>query len=147
SGRRWARDRARGQGQAVRADVLDQAARQRPGAGDRQPHRPGAPGHDPCGGQPAARRALRRGAAGLSREAILVVDDEAGVRASLSGILGDEGYRVDAVESGEAGLQALESREYDLLLLDVWLPQMDGIEVLSRVRALDPDLPVVVISG
>jgi len=83
----------------------------------------------------------------VSREAILVVDDEAGVRASLSGILGDEGYRVDAVESGEAGLQALESREYDLLLLDVWLPQMDGIEVLSRVRALDPDLPVVVISG
>jgi two-component system nitrogen regulation response regulator NtrX len=83
----------------------------------------------------------------VSREAILVVDDEAGVRASLSGILGDEGYRVDAVESGEAGLQALESREYDLLLLDVWLPQMDGIEVLSRVRALDADLPVVVISG
>jgi two-component system nitrogen regulation response regulator NtrX len=83
----------------------------------------------------------------LSREAILVVDDEAGVRASLSGILGDEGYRVDAVESGEAGLQALESREYDLLLLDVWLPQMDGIETLARVRALDPDLPVVVISG
>ena len=83
----------------------------------------------------------------MSRESILVVDDEAGVRASLTGILGDEGYLVDAVESGEAGLQALESREYDLLLLDVWLPQIDGIETLSRVRTLDPDLPVVVISG
>ena len=81
------------------------------------------------------------------RESILVVDDEAGVRASLTGILGDEGYLVDAVESGEAGLLALESREYDLLLLDVWLPKMDGIETLSRVRTLDPDLPVVVISG
>jgi two-component system nitrogen regulation response regulator NtrX len=81
------------------------------------------------------------------REAILVVDDEAGVRASLTGILGDEGYAVDAVESGEACLQALEGRRYDLLLLDVWLPGMDGLETLARVRTVDPEVPVVVISG
>src|SRR5512136_1441133 len=81
------------------------------------------------------------------RESILVVDDEAGVRQSLSGILGDEGYLVDTVESGEACLQALESRRYDLLLLDVWLPKMDGLETLERVRTADADLPVVVISG
>src|SRR5688572_17624919 len=82
------------------------------------------------------------------RESILVVDDEAGVRSSLAGILGDEGYVVEAVDSGEACLATLESgRRYDLLLLDVWLPKMDGLETLSRVRALDPELPVVVISG
>jgi len=81
------------------------------------------------------------------RESILVVDDEAGVRSSLAGILGDEGYVVEAVESGEACLAALEGRRYDLLLLDVWLPKMDGLETLSRVRTLDPELPVVVISG
>jgi two-component system nitrogen regulation response regulator NtrX len=82
------------------------------------------------------------------RESILVVDDEAGVRSSLAGILGDEGYVVEAVDSGEACLAALESgRRYDLLLLDVWLPKMDGLETLSRVRVLDPELPVVVISG
>ncbi len=81
------------------------------------------------------------------RESILVVDDEAGVRASLQGILGDEGYEVDAVESGEACLVALEARRYDLLLLDVWLPRMDGLETLARVRTLDPEVPVVVISG
>jgi two-component system, NtrC family, nitrogen regulation response regulator NtrX len=81
------------------------------------------------------------------RESILVVDDEAGVRTSLTGILGDEGYAVDAVESGEACIQVLESRRYDLLLLDVWLPRMDGLETLARVRTLDPELPVVVISG
>ena len=82
------------------------------------------------------------------REAILVVDDEGGVRSSLAGILGDEGYQVVGVESGEACLSALETRRYDLLLLDVWLPQMDGIETLERgVKALDPELPVVVISG
>jgi two-component system, NtrC family, nitrogen regulation response regulator NtrX len=81
------------------------------------------------------------------RESILIVDDEAGVRASLAGILADEGYLVQAVESGEEGLLALEGRRYDLLLLDVWLPQMDGLETLSRVRTLDPELPVIVISG
>jgi two-component system nitrogen regulation response regulator NtrX len=81
------------------------------------------------------------------RELILVVDDEAGVRSSLTGILEDEGYAVDAVESGEACLQALEGRRYDLLLLDVWLPGMDGLETLARVRGVDADVPVVVISG
>ncbi len=81
------------------------------------------------------------------REAVLIVDDESGVRASLAGILGDEGYLVQAVESGEAGLAALERKRFDLLLLDVWLPQMDGLETLARVRTLDPELPVVVISG
>jgi two-component system nitrogen regulation response regulator NtrX len=81
------------------------------------------------------------------RESILIVDDEAGVRSSLSGILSDEGYQPEAVESGEACLQALEGRRYDLLLLDVWLPGIDGLETLARVRTLDPEVPVVVISG
>jgi two-component system nitrogen regulation response regulator NtrX len=81
------------------------------------------------------------------KETVLVVDDEAGVRASLSGILGDEGYAVDAVDSGEAALAALESRRYDLVLLDVWLPGADGLEVLGRMRRMEAELPVVVISG
>jgi len=81
------------------------------------------------------------------RERILIVDDEAGVRASLSGILSDEGYRVDAVETGEAGVKAVKSNRYELALLDVWLPGIDGIETLTRIQAIDPDLPVVVISG
>jgi two-component system nitrogen regulation response regulator NtrX len=81
------------------------------------------------------------------RESILVVDDEAGVRSSLVGILEDEGYHAEAVESGEACVQALDARRYDLLLLDVWLPGMDGVDTLARVRTLDPELPVVMISG
>jgi two-component system nitrogen regulation response regulator NtrX len=81
------------------------------------------------------------------REKVLVVDDEPGVRTSLGGILGDEGYLVTAVGSGEEALAVLESDRFDLLLLDVWLPRMDGLETLSRVRTLDPDLPVVVMSG
>jgi two-component system nitrogen regulation response regulator NtrX len=74
----------------------------------------------------------------MKHESILVVDDEAGVRGSLAGILGDEGYAVEAAASGEAALTALENRRYDLILLDVWLPGMDGLEVLARVRTLDP---------
>jgi two-component system, NtrC family, nitrogen regulation response regulator NtrX len=81
------------------------------------------------------------------RESILVVDDEAGVRSSLAGILGDEGYVVDTVDSGEACLQALDGRRFDLILLDVWLPRLDGLETLSRLRLIDPEVPVVVISG
>ena len=81
------------------------------------------------------------------RESILIVDDEAGVRSSLSGILGDEGYQVEAAATGEQCLAALEKGRYELVLLDVWLPGMDGLSVLSRVRTLDPELPVVVISG
>jgi two-component system, NtrC family, nitrogen regulation response regulator NtrX len=81
------------------------------------------------------------------RETILIVDDEGGVRASLSGILSDEGYAVDTVETGEACLTALETRRYDLILLDVWLPGIDGLETLTRLREADPEVPVVVISG
>jgi len=81
------------------------------------------------------------------RETILVVDDEAGVRSSLLAILADEGYEVEGVGSGEAALAALEARRYDLVLLDVWLPGADGLEVLSRIRQTDTELPVVVISG
>jgi two-component system, NtrC family, nitrogen regulation response regulator NtrX len=81
------------------------------------------------------------------RESILVVDDEGGVRSSLAGILGDEGYVVETVESGEACLVSLETRRFDLLLLDVWLPGMDGLETLERARHLDPEMSVIVMSG
>ncbi|MGE5126563.1 MAG: sigma-54-dependent transcriptional regulator [Betaproteobacteria bacterium] len=81
------------------------------------------------------------------KEMILVVDDEAGVRSSLAGILADEGYQVKAVGSGEAALSALGDRRYDLVLLDVWLPGADGLEVLGRIRESDAELPVIVISG
>jgi len=81
------------------------------------------------------------------KDSVLVVDDEAGVRSSLAGILGDEGYAVETVESGESALQALEARRYDLVLLDVWLPGQDGLTVLARIRERYAELPVLVISG
>ena len=80
---------------------------------------------------------------------ILVVDDEPGIRQSLSGALEDDGYSVEAVENGEACLEALGRAEFELVLLDIWLPGMDGMGVLSRVQ----EIPfaarplVVMISG
>lgn len=80
---------------------------------------------------------------------ILIVDDEPGIRSSLSGVLQDEGFTVRAVESGEACLEELARRPYDLVLLDVWLPGIDGLEVLERIEsAAAPARPaVVMISG
>jgi two-component system nitrogen regulation response regulator NtrX len=80
---------------------------------------------------------------------ILIVDDEPGIRASLSGVLEDEGYVCSAVESGEECLAELSRRSYELVLLDVWLPGMDGLDTLARIQELPlPDRPeVVIISG
>ncbi|HEX9760811.1 MAG TPA: response regulator, partial [Candidatus Acidoferrales bacterium] len=65
---------------------------------------------------------------------ILIVDDEAGIRESLASILSDEGYRAEAVASGEECLQRTESNSFDLVLLDVWLTGMDGLETLRRMN-------------
>jgi two-component system, NtrC family, nitrogen regulation response regulator NtrX len=78
---------------------------------------------------------------------ILVVDDEPGVRSALSGVLRDEGYLVEAVESGEACLDRLTRSAYDVILLDVWLPGADGLSTLARIRERQLDVPVVMISG
>jgi two-component system, NtrC family, nitrogen regulation response regulator NtrX len=78
---------------------------------------------------------------------ILIVDDEAGVRASLGAVLRDEGYTVDAVESGEAGLDQLTRHHYDVVLLDIWLPGIDGLATLERLRERRVDSQVIMISG
>jgi len=78
---------------------------------------------------------------------ILIVDDEPGVRSALGGVLRDEGYDVDAVDSGEACLDRLARHVYDVVLLDVWLPGMDGLATLARMRERQLDAQVVIISG
>jgi two-component system nitrogen regulation response regulator NtrX len=80
---------------------------------------------------------------------ILVVDDEPGIRQSLGGVLEDEGYAVETVESGEACLEALPGSDFELILLDIWLPGVDGLEVLGRIQEIPfGERPVVVmISG
>jgi len=83
----------------------------------------------------------------MARERILVVDDEPGVRTALGAILGDEGFEVRMAESGEQALELLEQETCDAVLLDVWLPGMDGLETLRRLRERNQDIEVVMISG
>ena len=78
---------------------------------------------------------------------ILIVDDEPGVRTALSGVLRDEGYSVEAVASGEACLDRVTRGAVDLIVLDVWLPGMDGLATLARLRERQVDAQVVLISG
>jgi two-component system nitrogen regulation response regulator NtrX len=82
----------------------------------------------------------------MKQRRILVVDDEPGIRQSLSGILEDDGYAVEAVESGEACLAALPGAGFELVLLDIWLPGVDGMEVLARIQEIPfGERPVVVV--
>jgi two-component system nitrogen regulation response regulator NtrX len=81
------------------------------------------------------------------RASILIVDDEGGIRESLGALLRDEGYQVDTVASGEECLERVADRSFDLVLLDVWLPKMEGLETLSRIQSKDGAPMVVMISG
>jgi len=86
-------------------------------------------------------------ASGGNTETILVVDDEAGIRSSVRGVLADEGYRVLEAEDGRGALRLIESERPRLVILDIWMPEMDGIELLRRIRESDPATQVIVISG
>jgi two-component system nitrogen regulation response regulator NtrX len=78
---------------------------------------------------------------------VLVVDDEPGVRSALGGVLRDEGYVVDAVDTGESCLERATRNSYDVIVLDVWLPGIDGLATLQRLRERQVDAQIVMISG
>src|SRR5215470_20165334 len=78
---------------------------------------------------------------------ILVVDDERDIRESLRGILEDEGYRVLLAESGEACLEQLKKRSPEVVLLDIWLPGIDGLDTLERIKQIEDGPEVIMISG
>jgi len=78
---------------------------------------------------------------------ILIVDDEPIARENLEHILKKEGYEVTAVDNGSAAIQALEAREFDLVMTDLRMKAVDGIQVLERAKALYPTIEVIVITG
>jgi two-component system nitrogen regulation response regulator NtrX len=83
----------------------------------------------------------------VERVSVLVVDDEAGIRQSLTDVLQDEGYSVHSVESGEACLVFLQEHAADVVLLDIWLPGMDGMATLEKIQAMGHPPTVIMISG
>jgi two-component system nitrogen regulation response regulator NtrX len=78
---------------------------------------------------------------------ILIVDDEVGILESLKGVLEDEGYQPAVAQSGEACLDAVHRRRFDVVLLDIWLPGIDGLETLAKIKEMEDCPEVVMISG
>ncbi len=83
----------------------------------------------------------------MKGKVILVVDDEKNIRESLKGVLEDEGYKVLLAESGRRAIDELSKNHVDVVLLDILLPDIDGIDLLRRIKSEDPGIPVVVMSG
>jgi UDP-3-O-[3-hydroxymyristoyl] N-acetylglucosamine deacetylase len=78
---------------------------------------------------------------------VLIVDDEERVLSSIAGVLEDEGFRVSTAKSGEEAIGIFQQEVPDVTLLDIWMPGMDGIEVLKRLKWMSPDCQVIMISG
>ncbi|MFM9908592.1 MAG: sigma-54-dependent transcriptional regulator [Chitinophagaceae bacterium] len=78
---------------------------------------------------------------------ILIIDDEKAIRKTLSEILSYEGYKIDEAGDGEEGLKKYREKNYDVVLCDIKMPKMDGIEFLDKSREANPDIPVIMISG
>src|SRR6202171_1811674 len=83
----------------------------------------------------------------MSKGSILVVDDESEIREGLELLLTGEGYGVSSAETGESGLAKLGERPFDLLLLDVSLPDRNGLDLLKEIHKRDPHLSIVLITA
>lgn len=83
----------------------------------------------------------------MSKALVMIVDDEEGIRETLSGILEDEGYESITAYSGEEAVKKAKEVTPDVVLLDVWLPGMDGIQTLQELKGSHPAVPVIIISG
>ncbi|HBI23759.1 MAG TPA: Fis family transcriptional regulator, partial [Nitrospiraceae bacterium] len=80
-------------------------------------------------------------------EHILIVDDEKGILDALTGVLEDEGYAVSTANTGSSALKKIENDAPSVVLLDIWLPDIDGLEVLKEIRNIQKDIVVIVMSG
>lgn len=78
---------------------------------------------------------------------ILIIDDEKAIRKTLSEILSFEGYKIDEASDGEEGLKKFKDRNYDVVLCDIKMPKIDGIEFLQKAGESNPDIPIIMISG
>jgi CheY-like chemotaxis protein len=78
---------------------------------------------------------------------ILLIDDDSAVRAAISLILDQEGYAVTAAEDGHAGLRLVKETRFDLAIVDMFMPGLDGIATITAIRALAPTLPIIATSG
>src|ERR1051325_10579917 len=78
---------------------------------------------------------------------ILIIDDEKAIRKTLSEILSYEGYKIDEAGDGEEGLKKFKEKSYDVVLCDIKMPKIDGMDFLERTRESNSDVPIIMISG
>jgi two-component system, NtrC family, nitrogen regulation response regulator NtrX len=78
---------------------------------------------------------------------ILIIDDEKAIRKTLTEILSFEGYKIDEAADGEEGLRTFKDKAYDVVLCDIKMPKLDGIEFLQKAGEINPDIPIIMISG
>lgn len=78
---------------------------------------------------------------------ILIIDDEKAIRKTLTEILSFEGYKIDEASDGEEGLKTFKEKTYDVVLCDIKMPKLDGIEFLQKAGEINPDIPIIMISG
>ncbi len=78
---------------------------------------------------------------------ILIIDDEKAIRKTLTEILGFEGYKIDEASDGEEGLRRFKEKNYDLILCDIKMPKLDGLEFLEKAKDINSEVPIIIISG
>jgi DNA-binding NtrC family response regulator len=78
---------------------------------------------------------------------ILVIDDEPAIRSVVTLLLQRGGHQIVAAEDGRRGLRILENDDFDLLIIDIFMPEMDGLEAIRLVRQIRPTMPILVMSG
>lgn len=78
---------------------------------------------------------------------ILIIDDEKAIRKTLGEILSYEGYKIEDAENGDEGLKKLKEKSYDVVLCDIKMPKVDGLEFLEKAKEINPDVPIIMISG
>jgi len=89
----------------------------------------------------------RRGQGEVMEKMILIVDDDESIVQSITGVLKDEGFQVATAQSGEEAIETIQRENPDVALIDIWLPGMDGIDVLRRLKGMVPECQVIMISG
>lgn len=83
----------------------------------------------------------------LKQKTVLIIEDEAAIRQSYADFLEDEGYKVLKAENGLVGLKVFEREQVDFVMVDLRMPQMDGLQVLAKIKEISPETPTIVVSG
>ena len=78
---------------------------------------------------------------------ILVVDDEPSHRQMMEAVLSAEGYEIAQAESGQAAIDAVEAKFYDLIIMDIRMPELGGIDALKKIKAISPGIPIIIMTG